>query len=127
AKLAHSQDPSALLPGQKFTSDALPFAVQRTGIDRLPRAAVPVGSVAQIAFDAMQIGVYPCTVARGEVLDQIMRLIPVIPRRIPQCLHHDRRIPWWLRVMKCLLERFKSHHTIWITKRESGQKSGVSR
>src|ERR1700682_2751071 len=70
---------------QERADDALPFGLQRILRDRLAGLPVPVSGIAEVALDAMQIGVDPGRCRRLFVHHDLVRLIPLALGGPPKC------------------------------------------
>src|ERR1700709_1888428 len=76
---------SALAPAvEQRARDRVPFRVERAIDDGLPGRAVPIGGVARVAFETVQIGMHPGGVAAVLVHDELVRLVPVALAGPPQ-------------------------------------------
>ena len=64
--------------------DLLPLFVESNGRDRLAGLPVPVAGIAEIAFDAMQIGVDPRRILAVLILNKLVRLVLLAVGRPPQ-------------------------------------------
>src|SRR5258705_3120235 len=64
--------------------DRIPFRVEPAVGDGLPGLPVPIGGVAGVAFETVQIGVHPGGVAAVLVHDELVRLVPVALAGPPQ-------------------------------------------
>src|SRR3977135_3201232 len=57
--------------------DRIPFRVEGPVGDGLPGPSVPIGGVAGIAFETVQIGMHPGGIVAVLVHDELVRLVPV--------------------------------------------------
>ena len=66
--------------------DGVPFRLEGSRCRGAPRLPVPITGVAEIALDAMKIGVDPRAIAVLMRHDDLMRAVPVVLRCPPQRL-----------------------------------------
>src|SRR5258705_6720498 len=64
--------------------DRIPFRVEPAVGDGLPGLSVPIGGVAGVAFETVQIGMHPRGVAAVLVHDELVRLVPFALAGPPQ-------------------------------------------
>ena len=72
---------SCLVTPEQRRHHPLPFGFQRTGRDRLAGPPVPIAGIAEIALDAVQIGMDPGGIGVVFVLNDLVRLRPIGPWR----------------------------------------------
>src|SRR5262252_4083034 len=74
----------SIVVAQQLRRDRIPFPVERPRSDRPVRLPIPIGRIASVTLDAMQIGMHPRGIAAIRVHDDLVCLVPVALLRPPQ-------------------------------------------
>src|SRR5258705_9740988 len=99
----------ALVPAvEQRARDRIPFRVEPAVGDGLPGLPVPIGGVAGVAFETVQISMHPRGVAAVLVHDELVRLVPLAlagppqgGQRRPTAARRRRRIQSSLEFIQC--------------------------
>src|SRR5712671_6992532 len=111
----------ALVPAvEQRARDRIPFRLERAVGGGLPGLSVPIGGVAGVAFEAVQIGVHPGGVAAVLVHDELVRLVPVALARPPQGGQRRRTATRRRRRIQSSLEFIQCHGSAKVFGERSG-------
>lgn len=94
---------------QQRRCDVAPLIGERNGGDRPAGAAVPVCGVARIPFLPVKIGVDPRGLGVVDVLRDVVRLVPVAFRVVPEREEQGRQAGGWSRRGEGCLEFCERH------------------
>lgn len=102
---------TSALSVQQLRNDGIPFLVHGSCRDRLACAPIPIRRVGSVTFTAVEKGMYPGTVARLDVLCDLVRSGPVTLSIMPKRTQEPRQL---LRLVERKLANFLGGHAVII-------------